>query len=148
MTKSCFIDTNVLLYALDPANPEKQAVAAEWISLLGAREALVINPQVIAEFCHVISRKFKTVAVPQLRDMVINMQSWCLAPSTYETSVFGLELHFRTGYQVYDSFHLASAILAGCAVFLSEDMQHGHEVESLRIVNPFKSAPMAVLSAN
>ena len=47
MTKSCFIDTNVLLYAQDPQDPAKRAAAADWIGALAAREALVINPQII-----------------------------------------------------------------------------------------------------
>ena len=148
MTKFCFIDTNVLLYAQDPKDPAKRAVAADWIGALAAREALMINPQIIAEFCHVITRRFKTLAPARLRALVIDMQGWCAAPSTYETAVFGLDIHFKTGYQAYDSFHLASAVFAGCGFFLSEDMQHGHEVEGLRIINPFKSDPASLLAPN
>ena len=148
MTKSCFIDTNVLLYAQDPGDPAKRAAAADWIGALAAREALVINPQIITEFCHVITRRFKSLAPARLRALVIDMQGWCAAPSTYETAVFGLDIHFKTGYQAYDSFHLASAVFAGCGFFLSEDMQHGHEVEGLRIINPFKSDPKSVLAQN
>jgi predicted nucleic acid-binding protein len=32
---------------------------------------------------------------------------------------------------------LASAVLAGCRVFVSEDMQHGRELGDLTILNPF-----------
>ncbi len=41
---------------------------------------------------------------------------------------------------------LASASLARCDLFFSEDMQHEQTVEGLTILNPFKLAPDFQLS--
>ena len=48
-----------------------------------------------------------------------------------------LEIQTRYGYGFYDSLIIAAALEAGCQHLLSEDMQHGQQIEQLRIVNPF-----------
>ena len=57
-------------------------------------------------------------------------------PSTalYEQA---LALNARYRYSFYDSLIIAAALEAGCQRLLSEDMQHGQQIEQLRIVNPF-----------
>jgi predicted nucleic acid-binding protein len=37
----------------------------------------------------------------------------------------------------YDSLIVAAAIESHCGVLYSEDFQHGQQIESLRIENPF-----------
>ena len=48
-----------------------------------------------------------------------------------------LEIQARYRYGFYDSLIIAAALEAGCQRLLSEDMQHGQQIEHLRIVNPF-----------
>jgi predicted nucleic acid-binding protein len=40
----------------------------------------------------------------------------------------------------YDALIVASAIEADCHVLYSEDMQHGHTIGGLTIVNPFRES--------
>lgn len=47
------------------------------------------------------------------------------------------DLAERYGYGIYDATILASALLAGCNVVYSEDMQHGQKIDGLTILNPF-----------
>lgn len=46
----------------------------------------------------------------------------------------------RWQYSLYDSMIIAAALQADCATLYSEDMQHGQQIESLVIVNPFLAA--------
>lgn len=57
--------------------------------------------------------------------------------------------HLQDRYKLsfWDSLLLASAIAAGCSIFLSEDMNGDQRIESLTIVNPFTTTPDAVLGA-
>ena len=43
----------------------------------------------------------------------------------------------RYGFSWWDAQIVAAARRADCAILLSEDMQHGLELDGLRIVNPF-----------
>ena len=51
-----FIDTNVLVYANDPADRRKQHIARE--TLLEHAGTLVLSAQVLAEFYSVVTRTF------------------------------------------------------------------------------------------
>jgi predicted nucleic acid-binding protein len=44
------------------------------------------------------------------------------------------------GFSYWDCVLLASAVLAGCDVFFTEDLQHGRRIGGLSVVDPFKSA--------
>jgi predicted nucleic acid-binding protein len=56
-----------------------------------------------------------------------------------ETHAEGLRIAQRYGLSVYDAMIVGAALLAGCDVLFSEDMQHGLHVDRrLRIVNPFR----------
>jgi predicted nucleic acid-binding protein len=51
----------------------------------------------------------------------------------------GLEIAARYGFSVYDSLIVASALLVGCEILFSEDLQDGQRIsEQLVISNPFK----------
>ena len=50
-----------------------------------------------------------------------------------------LRLQSRYRYRFYDSLIVAAALEAGCTRLLSEDLQTGHRIEALTIVNPFEA---------
>jgi len=50
-----------------------------------------------------------------------------------------IDLHRLHGLSFWDALVVRSAKQAGCSVLLTEDFQHGREMEGLRIVNPFVS---------
>jgi predicted nucleic acid-binding protein len=50
-----------------------------------------------------------------------------------------LQDRHRIGF--WDSLLVASALEAGCTLFLSEDMNGGQKIETLTIINPFTTAP-------
>jgi predicted nucleic acid-binding protein len=57
---------------------------------------------------------------------------------TLQTHETGRALAERYGFSVYDAMIVAAALLAGCTMLHTEDMQDGLLVEGhLRLANPF-----------
>lgn len=51
--------------------------------------------------------------------------------------VRALKLQASLGFPFYDSLIVAAALEGGCKRLLSEDLQHGQRIDTLRIENPF-----------
>jgi predicted nucleic acid-binding protein len=60
-----------------------------------------------------------------------------LSSRTCRTHSGAIDLHRLYGYAYWDSLVIRCALVSGCKVILSEDMQHGQVIDGLRIVNPF-----------
>jgi len=58
---------------------------------------------------------------------------------TLDTHDRGLQIAERYGFSVYDALIVASALLSGCQILCSEDLQHGQRIDrQLVIKNPFE----------
>jgi predicted nucleic acid-binding protein len=145
---SCFVDTNVLVYTVDRGEPEKQRQARIWLDALAGHEALVLSPQSINEFYRASRRRFPSV---DRQDVIVGCERllpWCLAPLNADTMRAAWTLEEATQYQWHDCLLLAAALRANCRFFLSEDLQHGRQIQTLTIVDPFVTAPNEILHAN
>ena len=128
-----FIDSNVLLYLL--SKDTKKADAAEAV----LREGGVISVQVLNEIANIVLKK-PGMPWTEINQFLALLRSLCnVEPLTIETHDRGRAVAEHHGLSVYDSTIVAAALLAGCTVLYSEDMQHGLVVDKqLRIVNPLK----------
>ncbi len=136
MKPSCFLDTNVLVYAFEQDEPEKRARARELVS---PDLPSVISWQVVQEFIHVARHKFrKPLDHDYLRDLVdLLLAPKCAVYPTSKLWVEALAIQAETQYRFYDSLIVAAAIESGAPVLYSEDLQHGRVIGNLRILNPF-----------
>ncbi len=127
-----FFDTNVLLYLL--SGDDAKADQAEAALASGG----VISVQVLNEFAAVATRKLK-MPMAEIREVLATIRAVCkVVPVSEEIHDKGLELAERYGLSIYDAMIVASALLAGCKLLLSEDIQDGQLIEgSLEIRNPF-----------
>jgi predicted nucleic acid-binding protein len=98
-----------------------------------------ISVQVLNEFANVAMRKLGMgqseldLAIADIRSRVSSV-----VPVTELTHDLARKVSFRYKLSFYDSALLASALLADCDTFYSEDMQHGLVIEDqLTIRNPF-----------
>jgi len=134
-----FLDSNVIVYALDAAGGIKGDVAERILRAALQDHSAIISFQVVQETLHVIGRKFRTVARPPDRVAVLEeilAPLWRVYPSpALYGRALGVQERYRFGF--YDSLIVASALEAGCERLLSEDLQHGQKIESLVIVDPF-----------
>ncbi len=131
---SCFIDTNLLVYALDPKEPVKRETAAAIIRETIRRRRLVLSPQSINECYFVITRK-RMMTAGEARAYLNEFAPYCSAPLDISTVELSWQVQDRTGFGSWDCVLLASALQAGCRLFLSEDMREG-PVGPLTILNP------------
>lgn len=131
-----FFDSNVLLYAEDAAYPDRQTKALDLIVQHRRNRTGVISIQVLGEFFYVATRRLKLDSA-LARAQVEFHSRFALVEPTLADTLGAIDLHRLYGYSYWDSLVLRCALVSGCRVLLSEDMQHGQTIEGLRIVNPF-----------
>ena len=127
-----FLDTNVLLYLL--SGDASKAERAEALVVAGG----VISVQVLNEFASVASRKLR-MSWAEIREALETIRALChVEPISLQTHDRGLALSERYGFSIYDSMILASALLAGCKVLFTEDLQGGQSIDGkLMVRDPF-----------
>ncbi len=139
MSDKYFIDTNILVYSLDPIDPRKARIAEELVTRgVGSRQG-VISYQVVQEFMNVSLRQFKaTMTVNELElyffKVLLPMMT---VPSSSGLFLEALRLQKANQIAWYDSLIVAAAIQGGCQILYSEDLQHGRRFGDLVVENPF-----------
>ncbi len=144
---SVFVDTNVLLYAHDPRDPNKRAAASTWLSHCWATRTGRISTQVLNELYVNLRKAAPTMALPAARALVLRYRSWQPWPVDDVTVDRAWALQDRFQFSYWDALMVAAAQQQGCAMVLTEDLQHGLRVDQLRIVSPFLAGP-ETLAAN
>jgi predicted nucleic acid-binding protein len=136
-----FVDTNVLVYARDASHQPKQARASEWVAHLWETEQGRLSLQVLHEYYVTTTRKLRpglsrAEARADIEDLLawrpIELDAWMLGPAW--------SLEDRFGLSYWDSLIVAAASVAGCDVILTEDLQHGADLDGVRVVDPFQVA--------
>ena len=127
-----FTDTNIVVYAYSDTGPKSQR-AGELV--FGA----VISVQVLNEFANVAIRKLGYDETElDHRISSIRRKVSAIFELDQHTHDLARRLAFRYRLSFYDSALLASALLADCDIFYSEDLQDGLVIEEyLTIRNPF-----------
>ena len=127
-----FFDTNVLLYLVS-ANPGKADLAETTIAGGGH-----LSVQVLNEFVSVARRK-AGLDWREIEEVLESVRQICRVHSlTVETHDAARGLAQKHGLNFYDALIVASALLAGCDVLYTEDLQHGQLFDqSLQVLNPF-----------
>lgn len=136
---SCFVDTNLLVYALDPAAPAKREAAAAVIRTTIRRGLLVLSPQSLNE-CYVVITRKRMMPIGEARAYVRAFVPYVSAPLDGTTVELSWRVQDETGFSPFDCVLLASALQAGCRTFLSEDMRE-RTVGPLTILNPLTLPP-------
>jgi predicted nucleic acid-binding protein len=97
---------------------------------------------VLNEFYSNARRKFPTaISAGDARAEVRRYQRWQpwqIDHATMETA-WAVESRYQLNY--WDALIVAAAQAQGCAYLLSEDLQHGQQIDSVKILNPFLVGP-------
>ena len=139
MNAKYFIDTNIIVYGFDDQQPGKKAHSLSLISDALQTGNGVISWQVIQEFLNVATRKFKVPLKPEDAKLYLQkvLHPLCQVFPTLDLYQNALDIQDKTDYSFYDSLILAGALQEGCTILYSEDFHSGHQVDGLRIMNPF-----------
>lgn len=145
MTGLCFVDTNVLIYALSPNEALKQARAREWLGELRVSGHARFSVQVLQEFYSVATAKARP-ALPHSVAVLAVRALWSLSPIAVDAALLDAAWAIEERYSIswWDALIVAAAQLQGCRYLLTEDLQHGQRFGEVEIVNPFVVKPSAV----
>lgn len=131
-----FVDSNVWLYAMQKlGDPQKRRQAVHTVSA----DVLTVSTQVINEVCNNLRRKsgFTEVQIGKVIKSFYLRRT--VVPLDRVSMLKACDLRTRYSLSFWDSQLVACALLAGCTVLESEDMQDGLVIEgALRICNPFR----------
>lgn len=134
-----FVDTNVLLYAQDPRDPQKQAAAAQWVSWCWRTQSGGLSTQVLNELYANLRRIAPSLAVSEARALVRRYRGWkCWAVDDSTVDLAWL-LQDRFTLSYWDSLMVAAAQQMGSNYLLTEDLQHEQRFDNVQVINPFKA---------
>ena len=138
MSTAVFIDTNVLLYAYDRADPTKNARAREWVARLWHDRHGRTSMQVLSEYYVNLTRKFRVPAEAAWDDAA-SFFAW--RPQPIDESLLRRAREVSRRYQIswWDSLIVAAAQLQDCLVLLTEDLQDGMVFGTLAVRSPFSA---------
>ena len=137
MSDASLIDTNVIIYLLGDSDPAKRE-RAEQLVLAGLRDKSVcISQQVVQESLNVALRKLKFSVEDAERVLNRILLPLCKVLPPEPLYREALRVQARYQYSFYDALIISAALKLGCKTLYSEDLQHGQQIEQLRIVNPF-----------
>jgi len=133
-----FVDTNILVYARDKGNPEKQLRAAEILAVLWRNRTGRLSAQILHEYYVTVTRKLKLgLSRTEARQDVRDLLEWRPRPVSAGILESAWEIEDRWKLSWGDSLVVASALDSGATILLSEDMQDGLAIHSLQILDPF-----------
>ena len=133
-----FFDTNILVYAADRSEPEKQSQARRLLKTAIENETGAVSVQVLGEFFNVVTRRIPNPLSVEEAEEVINQVAvlpvveldWSLVRRAIDT-------HKEYGISYWDSLIVAAAERAGCTRIISEDLNSGQPYHGIAVVDPF-----------
>jgi predicted nucleic acid-binding protein len=133
-----FVDTNVLLYAHDASETDKQPIARTLLEELWADRSGVVSTQVLQEFYVVATRKFNPpMRRSEAREIVTLYSTWSVVQVDVGLILDAAILEERAQLSFWDALIVEAARRAGAVRLLSEDLQSGRRIAGIQIENPF-----------
>src|SRR5215467_7709684 len=133
MTEPVFVDSNVLVYAFDDADPAKQRAAQRWRTALWKARLGRLSFQVLSEF-YVSALRIRKSAAEEVRDEIRDLLAWCpvLIDTTLVETGWAIQDRYKVSY--WDALIVAAARVASCRYLLSEDLQAGQDFDGVKVV--------------
>ena len=138
MTGKVLIDTNILVYAYDLSESEKQQKSLSVLDRLVTLDSAVISSQVLSEFFIIVTRKIPEPLT--LEDAETRVSHFCQIWAVLQVNemiileaIRGVKAHI---FSYWDALIWATARLNQVGTILSEDFSHDSYVEGVRFVNP------------
>ncbi len=139
MSDKSFIDTNILMYAHDPAAGTKHVRASALVKSLWEDRSGVLSTQVLQELCINLRRKAsRPVSLRIVREVVTDYLAWEVQVNTGQSVLEALQIEERYGISFWDALIVSAAASAGASVLYSEDLSDGQRYGDVRVVNPLR----------
>lgn len=128
-----FVDTNVVVYAFDTADPRRQSAA---LAILQSDAELVVSTQVLLETWWVLTRKLR-LSDETASEVVAQLGRLPVVSTDRQLAKDAIRLSRTRQLAVWDALIVEAARTADCERVLSEDLQHGQDFGGIVIENPF-----------
>ncbi|MDR3748532.1 MAG: PIN domain-containing protein [Acidobacteriota bacterium] len=140
MTATIFVDTNVLIYALDDADRKKQKAARLWRAELWRSRQGRISYQVLQEFYVKVTQKWPG-ARDQARSEVRDLLAWRPIAVDGELLEQSWKIQDRYRLSFWDALIVSAAKASSCHYLLTEGLQPDQDLDGVVVVNPFPREP-------
>jgi len=139
MRGGSFLDSNILVYTDDRADPAKQKASIALVARLTRAQSAVVSFQVLQEYFAIVTRKLGVDAAVA-RAKVELFGALTTATTEVDDVLAAIDLHRLHQLSFWDALIVRSAIKSGCRRIYTEDLQHGRRYDGVEIVNPFSSS--------
>lgn len=141
MNAKIFIDTNILIYAFDSSEQEKQIIAQNLLNKDGISGKIALSTQVLQEFFVIATRKLKNpLSIDDASKTIQFFSVYPLVQINPKLILKAIERHQKESFSFWDALIVEAALQAKCKILLSEDMQNERQIGKLKILNPFDSS--------
>lgn len=138
MNDKYFIDSNIIVYAHDIANPHNQEAAKRLIFEGLQNDSGVISTQVLSEFFVTVTKKIKKPLPIDIAQREIHLLgNLTVIEIEYEMVIQAIEIHRQNRISYWDSLIIAAAQRSHCSRLYSEDLNDGQIINNVQVVNPF-----------
>lgn len=135
-----FIDSNVLIYAHDASDKDKQSIAKELLAELWDKRLGALSTQVLQEFYVVATTKLDpTMSRPEARELVNEYAEWQLIRIDVVMIVNASKREEQHKISFWDALIIEAAKRAGAETLKTEDLADGTRIDGVLIENPFNS---------
>lgn len=130
------LDSNILIYAFDESEPEKQPIAHDLLWLAQSRGA-VLTTTALGEFFWVATRKARVP--PQRAHRTLSNLMTLFPVVGYGADALDAATRAVAAgrFSFWDAVILSTADEAGCNLCFSEDMKDGATLGGITVRNPF-----------
>lgn len=132
-----FIDTNILVYALDNRDNDKMNKARNILRKVIYENKAVISAQVINEF-YVAATKKLSIDKNLIKTIVHNFKNMEIIASDLQLTENAIKISIESQISFWDSLIIAAAEKANCKLIISEDLNSGQKYQDISLINPFQ----------
>jgi predicted nucleic acid-binding protein len=133
------VDTNVLVYSLDPADLAKQRIAIDFLDGLNSLGQGAVSVQCMTEFFNAVTRKIAqplpgSAAADHVADIAA---SFMVLDLTSAAVVEACRVVTEWQMSIWDALIWSVAHMNGIITIATEDMQHRSTIAGILYLNPF-----------
>ena len=132
-----FFDTNILIYAVDEGEPQKLEIAGELVEEHLVEGDGMLSVQVLREFYSASRKLSPPLSDEHAQEMVRYFSTFRTLAEDTGMVLGAIRLSREHMLSFWDALIVESALAGGADRLLTEDLQHGREIEGLRVENPF-----------
>jgi predicted nucleic acid-binding protein len=136
MTGACFVDTNVVVYADDVDAGRKCETSRALLRRLFSEGSAILSVQVLQEYFSAATRRLG-LSAEAARRRIEALGRLDIVTLGVDDVLAAIDLHRLHSLSIWDALIVRAALISGCRILYSEDLQHGRRFEALEVVNPF-----------